>query len=1115
MSHKVVVIAGPARSGKTARLLCAYRQCLSNGPIGGALWISPTHRAASSVSTRLLDGTLVGCLGPNLLTFNQLATRVLAAAAPAMRPMSPLQTRVTLRRLIDEALADGRLDYFAPIAAAPGFLDLLVGFVRELKRLEIWPEELARAQGPRAPKKDRELCGLYQAYQDLLTTHQLYDAQGQFWVARQLLKEDHWEAFPAVRHVFVDGFTDFTRTEHDVLELLAARAESLTISLPWEEGGRRQDVFEKVRLTLEELRRRHPGLEVEQLLPGHELPPSLAHLERGLFGNPRQAQPMAEATDIEILAAAGVTHEIEQIAARIKRLLTDGDSDAKVPAEDILVVFRSLGEVGPLVTETFGRFGIPNVVASAPPLESSPIIHALFAWLQLDAEDWPFRDLLAAIAQNHFQPKWPEWQQGAAAVSLERLVRELEIPSGREALLRSIAWHEERAREALAAKARLSKRQLAAQVGGPLARRIAEALDRLPSQATSREWARAIDDLGVELGMIHPTDEDAAGAVTEAEDREAWQRLQAILAESERLARWTAQPPPRRSRHEFLKLIKDLVQTEALPRASDETGCVRVLSAESVRGLSAPHVFVAGLSERAFPPPNRDDCVYSDADARRWGAGGLPLPSHELRSRFEMLLFYEVVTRATKKLVLSYPALDAAAQPLVASPYLSEVEQACGVGRIPRNGQPHLASVPQTDDVRSLRDFRVRAVANALAQDDGLLGELCAHPSTRQTAANILAGLRASDARFLEGRFGPFEGMLTSPAAGAALTARYGAERCWSPSQLEKYAYCPFQFFMSNVLRLEAVGEPELETDYQRRGQMLHWLLSSVHRELNGASGGHASPTGSRLERFAALVESAVSELRRRGSGDTLDSGLREIDVRKIISWLERYLRQHAAYDQQWTEWDLPPRPAHFEVSFGPRHRDDEAPDAESLPDECDPLSTLEPFELDCGGETIRFAGRIDRIDLGRIADSAVFTVVDYKSGQSSTRTSLKSVMQGQSFQLPLYALAAERLLEGNSVTPFRAAYWHVAGKGYQEKEAVKFRMAAGGRLQACEEWEILEAAIKPRIRSLIEGIRRGQFPMHSADDKCTSYCDYRSVCRVNQVRSLEKHWEPPEVPPA
>ena len=68
------------------------------------------------------------------------------------------------------------------------------------------------------------------------------------------------------------------------------------------------------------------------------------------------------------------------------------------------------------------------------------------------------------------------------------------------------------------------------------------------------------------------------------------------------------------------------------------------------------------------------------------------------RNREEMLLFYETLTRATRRLYLSYPAMDESAQPLLPSPYLGEVEQACGPGSIRRTELSDLRPIPTDGD---------------------------------------------------------------------------------------------------------------------------------------------------------------------------------------------------------------------------------------------------------------------------------------------------------------------------------------------------------------------------------------------------------------------------------
>ena len=155
MAAQITIVAGPARSGKTERLLAQYRRALVENPSGAQLWIAPNFRAATEVANQVLKPPLTGCLAPGVLTFNQLGHRVLAASRLLVRSLAAVSQRELLARLVDEARAAGELAHFAPIAETSGFLDLLARFIRELKRLEIWPHELAKTCGPRSRGKER------------------------------------------------------------------------------------------------------------------------------------------------------------------------------------------------------------------------------------------------------------------------------------------------------------------------------------------------------------------------------------------------------------------------------------------------------------------------------------------------------------------------------------------------------------------------------------------------------------------------------------------------------------------------------------------------------------------------------------------------------------------------------------------------------------------------------------------------------------------------------------------------------------------------------------------------------------------------------------------------
>ena len=80
------------------------------------------------------------------------------------------------------------------------------------------------------------------------------------WRARDVLRKaegDNGERSPLhlppsafEKLVILDGFTDFTRTQHEIIEILARRAETMFITLPLEQEPQRADLFAKPLKTL-------------------------------------------------------------------------------------------------------------------------------------------------------------------------------------------------------------------------------------------------------------------------------------------------------------------------------------------------------------------------------------------------------------------------------------------------------------------------------------------------------------------------------------------------------------------------------------------------------------------------------------------------------------------------------------------------------------------------------------------------------------------------------------------------------------------------------------------------------------------------------------------------
>jgi ATP-dependent helicase/DNAse subunit B len=1146
----LTLLLGPARCGKTARLLRRYRVALREQPPGTTLWLAPTWRAAAEVRGRLFDGRFGGCLSPGVMTFEQFAETVLDDARLPIRPMTRLMKRELVRQIIGTQAAAGRLKHFQSIATTGGLVDLVCEFISELKRLEIWPEEFHRACVARGlGDKDVELSEIYAAYQQTLREHGLFDAEGRFWSARDVLQKAEGgrglreaqssrkaEApSPLLSPLILDGFTDFTRTQHEIIEILARRAEATIVALPLEPEPRRADLFAKPLGTLAEFRRRHGNLAVEEIdRPATSYWPAMAHLERSLFVSAREqgagvgGQGSGGSTEppvagLEILAAARQVGEIELIATRIKRLLMDGQAR---PGE-IAVVFRSPQAVDGLVGEVFGRLSVPVMFESGETLDRSPALRALVAIAQLDLDDWPFAQLLTLLGSNYFQPTWREWQEGRAAVHVERTIRRLQIPRGREALLGQLAGKDGNP------SGHTSLEDAARRIALAVAQGLARALDGLPRAGTLAEWARAWQRLAAETGLLRAMKGagfrgQRSGRENEASaeegqmlppapllfDRRAWDRLMEVLAAADTLAGWLQQSAARLDRRAAVETLSDILRSERVGPPGDESGYVRILSASSIRALRIPHLFLVGLSEKVFPLPQRDDRLYSDSEYGRLIEAGLPFVARSERTREEMLLFYEAITRAERRLYLSYPALDEAAQPLLASPFLQEVDEAMGPGRISRTEQSDLRPIPPDDDPPSEAEFRVKALATALEGNVNLLaglfdrGETPSPPTPlpkgegRQSrssplsplSANLAAGLEMIHLRQDRDRFGPAEGILPSREAHYYLLGRFPQHHIFAATDLERYAACPYRFFLERVLEIAPLEDLTLAFDVRNRGRSVHDVLAAFHRRVNERLGRPASPLELDAAEFDALLAAAVEEVLPAEPENSLATALREVDRRLVVQWLSQYHQQLEKYAALWQDFETPMATELMEASFG-------RPGP--------PPSTDQWLEFSRDQQMVRISGRIDRVDTGTVAGHNVFNVLDYKTGGPITLTP-ESVTAGLALQPPLYALAVmELLLVDRNLYPWQAGYWYIREGGFRPRQALRMYRNDDGRIELEPAWETLRATLGDTVVTLVNAIRHGRFPVYGADERCTGYCPLSTVCRINQVRSLEKTCQP------
>ena len=1103
----VELILGPAGAGKTERVRCVMQAELvarqAEGRFGTTLWITPTGRSRRQVLRSLMSASLPVCFQPQVLTFAAFAEGLLRTAPVAVRPLSRSARRKLLRDLIDDLNRRGQLNYFGKVAHTAGFLELCESFISELKREEIWPEHFEQAcrpeeepatdPEPRASTRDREMVSIYAAYQQRLhaagdgeadrdAIAGLYDGEGMFWSARTLMAAGHRGPYRELTLVVVDGFTDFTRTQYEMLATLADWTDRMHVTLPIDASGRRAELFTKSSAARSELKRSfaaHALTEIALEPPAEVARRPFGHLSMHLFDNPRELPRLSDATGLSVLACVRRSGEIETIARRIKQLLVQG-----VRPDEIVVVRRSLDGAADLFRRTFADAGIPAIVDAGRSIASTGLVKFLLSLLDLERDDWPFVRLKSVLNCSLLRPEWPELADGATAVAVVAALRALNLDSGRELMLSVIARRLERSFDGSGKQTLRGDFESAS----ALLRRLSNELSLLRERATYSGWVDRILALATNLKFesvlkaLEEVDESLASA-----EQPGWKAFVGLAEESKKAAALIGSPPRAIHLADFRRQLGELLAGQTWDGNEHGDGKVRVLSADQVRNLDVPHLFVSGMNESEFPQSRGDDCLYGDAERYRFSERGVPLSHRARHSREEMLLFYGVVTRARSSLTLSFASVDDDGEPLNPSPYLTAVCDLFKSEVLSTESCGWLDPVPERlDQCLTESDLRLIATRDALDEGNaGLLASLAGRPQSTGSVQNLAAAAEMAAARFATRGLTNYEGLLSHPVNLKRLRKRFGSKHEFSVSALETYTAHPFRFFLTAVLGLEPLADPGPGTDHSRRGMTFHSALAALHRRF--ASDATLSVTGDALNEG---LRTTIAELALQGGDSPLQRALRAIE-REILT------KQAGRYGSQWESyvaamqphWDALPLPKHFEVPFGnpPREEGDEDSERHQL------------VEFGPKGERVFVQGRIDRIDIGQVGGESVYNVIDYKLRRDPAAFDLDALETGRSLQLAVYACVARRM---NLVDAdlFQIGYWSIKGDGF-----VAGYKAGRKRLDRidAELAESFDTILDRLLPQLVEQIRGGRFNVVTDDPEQRYNADCVAVARSTQFRAV------------
>ena len=549
---------------------------------------------------------------------------------------------------------------------------------------------------------------------------------------------------------------------------------------------------------------------------------------------------------------------------------------------------------------------------------------------------------------------------------------------------------------------------------------------------------------------------------------------------------------------------------QALDAPSGRTGAtgsgVFVASLGAAIGMEFDAVWILGMAEGAFPPRAAEDQLLPDDARRSLGNGKLPLRRDAV---LEERRRYLAAMAAGKRRHLSYARTDPGARRgQRPAPWLLDAASASdrhgdgGAGprvtsqELTQMSASWLSVIQSPED--ALKDAAGGRAADGHEYDLVNLaewrkggGSLDLHPLAAAGSAinspigNSPIGIspigRALNMERARGNraLTEWDGYL-GPAAQGSARLSGALTRVVSPTRLESWSKCPFQFFLGNVLSLSAWETPEdvLTISALDRGTLVHKILERFISETL-ASGPPTDGDGwgaSGIRRIEAIAEEEFREAEDRGvtGRRILWEAVKEEIIRDLWAFLEKDTERRSQHGV---------RPWSTEHRFG----FEGPPVTLDLPD----------------GDQVSFRGLIDRVDVDSGLSRAM--VVDYKTGSANPYRGMSEdpLGSGTRLQLPVYALAVRSALLPDAEV--EAEYWFVSTQGGFQRETVQLAD--------------VEVDFRATVQTVVQGIRNGVFPANpgppgqNGPANC-AYCDFDRVCPASRITLWERKQASPQAEP-
>lgn len=1074
---------GKRYPNKSRRIYREIGDCLKDGEKKLFL-IVPEDATLLAEQGLMAENHLEGLINAEVFSLERLGYRVLSKAGGANRKFVDEHGKEMLLQKSIAEVSDSLLVYGSS-ASKLGFLDNICRFISELKQNDLKAEDLEALlsempEGRMLRQKIEDVLKIVRSYNENLGASCMDQEDLMAFTAEMIGQAD----FLSGAKIWIDGFESFSFLNFKIIEALAERASSITMTLTCDPDPNVPDAsaFEVPMETLQWMqgmaKRLGKSFKITHLEGETNLRDDLTYLEGQLFSYcpvPFKEEP----EKIEILQRMNPWEEVESCAVKIAALVRDHGFRYR----DITVLTGDLETYGGLISRIFSGAELPYFMDESVNVTDNHFVEAVLAALETVTRGFLYEDIFSFI-KSGFAPVLPEESE-----DLENYVIEFGI--------RGKKWEQPFEKESVDPSISLEKVD---QDRNRIIKPLSELSKALKKGKTCREKTSALFEFleKIEVQRRLEAYTEMLRTAGEYETMGWYNQIWNILLEVFDQA-VQAMGDMEMDSETYIEILKGGLHSYKVGVIPQRRDVVEVTDLLRSRTRSMRALFILGFNEGVIPSSGQSSGILTEQERLRLKERNFPLQNSGSYMRAqEEFAIYNIMAKPEDFLSVSYSMMDSEGSSLGLSPLLGRLKLV----------------------------FPKLSVRSALEEQADPLEQVSTPGATLGGAADYFRQLRRGEDQISEpdkalwqavGRWylnndryrGDYEqlkkalqygGVDDQMAPGRAVKL-FQNPLAASISRLEQYRKCPYAHYIR--YGLNPVKRQEYTIEAPDIGEVLHGVIDGVCKE--SAKMGIDVKTLSE-EQSDALVERLLNEMlpevrhqvfSSTGQYRYLERKLTRVS-KKTVRILIKQLRQ-GSFDFK-----------------------------------CSEQKFLREFDLPSGGK-LKLKGIIDRLDLYTRENGTYVKVIDYKSGPKSLN--FGEVYYGLSLQLLVYMDAGLLLIPGEKMIPGGTFYFHVddpllkvksltpeevesemnkhfrlnglylddpvviaAMNGDEDDPDVLSLKSSDSRL-SMEDFEGLLDYVKGLVIEMSEQILGGDVaisPIKRGDQTGCDYCDYRGVCQFD-----------------